>query len=1601
MSERDIAIVGLACMFPKAPDARTYWKNIVNGVDCLESVPPHRWRNLKNLHLPVGHEAALRGARGGFLAEEIPFDSRRFGIVPNAVRHGDPDQFMMLGLIDDALQDAGVAADAAVRESTDVIIGRGGYVSQKLSELFMAAEFFDMVVELLDRRFPEMFAGRHKEIEEYLRSTLSPREPDSISSAIPNIVAGLCANRLNLGGLANVVDGACASSLLAVEQAITRLRLGQCNMAVAGGQFLTQRPSMHYVFSRLGAVSLSGQIRPFDRRADGIIIGEGAGAVVLKRYEDALRDGDRVYSVIKGVGTSSDGRGRDVLAPSSTGQVKALERAYADAAVDPATIGYLEAHGTGTVVGDEAELQSILAFFGTDSAKIKTRAMGSVKSMIGHLMPAAGMASLIRTALSLSNKILPPSLHCEQPRPMLADSPFYVNTTVRPWVHDPRNPPRRAGINAFGFGGVNAHLVLEEVAPATPTKRSLKSRPFENAIHRETELLAFTAASTSDLDRQLTRLLGFLSADQSGATLGDVAWSMLAELDQSQPVKLTVVCRDFDHARELIAKVQVGLQQPQPSFPNEDAIYFSTNAAAFNGKIACLFPGQGFPGLIGNYPDHLAELCLHYEVVREQFDFLELRDLHPEDSVPTSIVFWPPEHLGPEVRAQLRQRLAPAATDADAPLMRDFAPDERYLSTIGVTLANWVSWLLVSKFNVPIDMITGQSQGEMAAVCAAGIYEFRDTVPAYWKLLNPNPLLAPNGRMCFTWISEENVTPILAQHPGTYLAICMSPEAVILGGDRNALLELVDRLRKSDHFVQMLPYPPIHTPLLSHLRDELISTLDTTQLTTNPAKIAVYSSITTEPFPSDAAGIQETLLMNVDRPLRVWQTLRRLHRDGARIFLQMGGGHMAAHLTEFLGTEEEVSAVAVDVETRSPIDQLNHFMATLFHRGVHLDLKPLFLHRRVNQIDLDTPGPAPQRSPTAIPLRLDWTPLDHPNVPAPQERFEDPTTENAAPAASPPADAPSPKIAVATPRSGSFNAASPSASEAATSGDPFAHLDDAYPLLGTLQRYEAGQELFSHRHLDLDYDLFLIDHRFVHAVEVKPIEECMPVVPMTFSIELMCEAAAALFPDLTVIGCDQVRALRWIALRCVRSIDVQVDARFVDVDESTGVHRVEVRVIFEDKVSASAFILLSSEYREDLRFEISAPVEERPWPWTAEELYSERYMFHGPRFHCITGLGNFGNPTFYGELTMLPHDQLFAGRSVPSFITDPIALDALGQLFGSWCAMLGWESLPIGVERIEFYRTPPAAGTRIPAYVEILEFDPMLRRIQCQIEAGDGEGGVWLRATGWADWLYKTPRRLKDFMRFPGRFLFADEVAVPDGAPDIICTTVAHSDVTHADSEWISYTLLTHDELGEFNQIQDDKQKLGSLASRFAVKDAVRLWLSRHESAHATGNGETDEIHPASISITHDALGRPSAVHFHDDKTMPHISLSHCDRRAVAVACDREIGIDVEPADRDTESLLPQFATAEEIAGVRTLEERLPGRNWPTRLWCAKEATGKLLGIGLAGRPKDFQLLDADESGTMIVCHEPTGSRCVVTTWILEDTIVAAACAAADWADHA
>ena len=443
MNDREVAVVGMACVFPEAADLAGFWRNLVNGVDAIRQVPADRWPGSRNFDLPPDRDAHIGCSRGGFIPTPFLFDSMRFKVMPNVARSGDIDQFVILQIIDDALRDAGIGDDHPSRARTDVIVGRGGYTSNKAVEIFMRAELLERLQVFLSARLPGLASSDLDAMLEEIKAALPDYDADSMAASIPNLVASRAANRLNLRGAAYNVDAACASSLISVEQAVRRLREGLCDFGIACGVNFTHTPSFWYLFSQLTAVSPSGHIAPFDRRADGLLLGEGAGAVVLKRLSDAQRDGDPIYAVVKGAGSASDGRDVGILAPSSAGQVRALGAAYRDAGVDPDSIGLLEGHGTATSLGDATELRSIKTFFGERKERYATRMLGSVKSMIGHTMPAAGIASFIKTTLALSNKLVPPSLHCEEPHAELEDAPFYVNVLPRPWLHGPHHGPLR------------------------------------------------------------------------------------------------------------------------------------------------------------------------------------------------------------------------------------------------------------------------------------------------------------------------------------------------------------------------------------------------------------------------------------------------------------------------------------------------------------------------------------------------------------------------------------------------------------------------------------------------------------------------------------------------------------------------------------------------------------------------------------------------------------------------------------------------------------------------------------------------------------------------------------------------------------------------------------------------------------------------------------------------------------------------------------------------------------------------------------------------------------------------------------------------------
>ncbi|TDV56074.1 beta-ketoacyl synthase N-terminal-like domain-containing protein [Actinophytocola oryzae] len=549
-----VAITGMAVLLPGAPDLATYWHNIVHGVDAIGDLPAHRW---------PGDAEEVYCLRGGFVDAEI--DLAPFGIAPNSVAGTEPDQLIALRVAAAAIADAGGDARLPDRSRVGVILGRGGYLTPGLARLDQQVRTARQLVHTLREVVPSVSDTDLDRVRAAFIDSLGPADAESVAGLVPNLAASRIANRLDLRGPAYTVDAACASSLVAVDHAVRDLASGRCDAVLAGGVHHCHDLTLWSVFARLGALSRSARSRPFHRDADGILLGEGTGVVVLRRLDDAVRDGARIYAVIRGTGVSSDGRSGGLLTPSASGEADAVRGAWHAAGLDPTapgSIGLLEAHGTATPAGDAAELAAIAEVFGPGDPADRP-VLGSVKSMIGHTMPAAGVAALVKAALAVHHGVLPPSLHCDEPHPGLAATRFRVTATAEPW-----DGPRRAGVNAFGFGGVNAHVVLDQ-APDRASAAVTVTEP--------ESVLMLSAGTAEEMARQL-------DAPDEALRAKATRWSP----PEGGPARLAVV---GPAARRLaLARRMAAAGRP---WRGRDDVWFVPKPllGAGGGRTAFVFPG--------------------------------------------------------------------------------------------------------------------------------------------------------------------------------------------------------------------------------------------------------------------------------------------------------------------------------------------------------------------------------------------------------------------------------------------------------------------------------------------------------------------------------------------------------------------------------------------------------------------------------------------------------------------------------------------------------------------------------------------------------------------------------------------------------------------------------------------------------------------------------------------------------------------------------------------------------------------------------------------------------------------------------------------------
>jgi acyl transferase domain-containing protein/NAD(P)-dependent dehydrogenase (short-subunit alcohol dehydrogenase family) len=911
-----LAIIGIGCLFPKAAGPGFYWANIKNGVDCIGDVPPSHWDPADYFDEDPKRADMTYARRGGFL-DPVDFNPLEFGIAPRDIEATDTTQLLGLVAAKQALADAGVVlADGpgdngkrrTDRNRVSVILGVTGTLElvlplgarlghPKWKRAMKAAGIADEQIEDAADRIAESYV---------------PWQENSFPGLLGNVVAGRIANRLDLGGTNCVVDAACASSLSAVHLAALELQAGRADVVVTGGCDTFNDIFMFMCFSKTPALSPSGNAKPFDADGDGTILGEGLGVVVLKRLSDAERDGDTVYAVIKGIGSSSDGKGNAIYAPSADGQEKCLKTAYELADVRPDTIELVEAHGTGTKVGDATEATALTRVYRDGSKARPWCAIGSVKSQIGHTKAAAGAASLIKAALSLYYKVLPPTIKVAKPVDPLdsADSPFYVNARMRPWLPRPEHP-RRAALSAFGFGGSNFHAVLEEHQPKKVAV------DWDGSV----EIAALGASTVAELIRQLAAI----PTDWP-------AFARFAEQSRSSFVE-TAKCRLVFAAHRTLtdvprlltdARAKLAAEPDALSWHSPDGVHYGTGPVP--GKLGVLFPGQGSQsvGMLRDlsclFPEMIDSLALANRAVAGLSQ-------DTSDATRLSDRIYPPTVFDPE-----RKKFQ----DDDLRQTRNAQP--------ALGAVSYGAWrVLADRFVLAADAFAGHSYGELVALAAADRLSAAElfTLSRLRGRLMGEQRPGDPGAMLAVLANKADIERVVADRTlDLVIATHNAPNQAVVSGSTKEIDRAAEAFAAAGVRCARLPVAAaFHSRFVADAAIPFRAALENIDFP--PGWIPVFANTTGGEYPDDPAAARSLLAHQLAQPVSFVDEIRALAERGVRTFLEVGPGSVLTRLVEsILSDRADCKVIALDATggKRSGVLDLANVLSFLTARGHPVNL---------------------------------------------------------------------------------------------------------------------------------------------------------------------------------------------------------------------------------------------------------------------------------------------------------------------------------------------------------------------------------------------------------------------------------------------------------------------------------------------------------------------------------------------------------------------------------------------------------------------------------------------------------------------------------------
>lgn len=804
----EIAVVGMAGRFPGAQDIETYWRNLRDGV---ESVTFYTDEELRKNGVPEGLLRNPNYVKSGAPLDDMDkFDASFFGFGPRDAAIMDPQHRNFLEMAWTALEHAGY--DAERFAGVIGVFGGSGHNAYMPYNLLTNPELVASV---------GFFLLRH-----------TGNDKDFLTTRVSYL--------MNLRGPSVNVQTACSTSLVAIHMASQSLLSGECDMALAGGVTIEMPHRQGYLYQEGEIVSSDGHCRSFDADSDGTIFGSGVGVVTLRRLADAIEDGDTIHAIIRGSAVNNDGSGKvNYLAPSVDGQAGAIAEAIALANIDADTIDYVEAHGTGTRIGDPIEVTALTQAFRQTTDKKQFSGLGSVKTNIGHLDTAAGVAAFIKVVQALKHKQIPASLNYKAPNPMLnlEDSPFFVNHELRDWPQD--ESPRRAGVSSLGVGGTNAHIIVEEAPELEPSSKS-----------RDWQLLQLSAKTNSALDAASQNLAAFLQ-ENPDVPLADVAYTL--QLGR-QPML---------HRR--VVAVQSAADAAESLTSGDRKRVISQQASDAEPSVVFMFPGGG-----AQYPNMGLGLYEAEPVYQEAID----------DCLTL---------VRPYLDTDLRQLMFPTAENLES-AAEELKRPSRNLPAIFMAeyaLAQlWRSWGIE-----PVAM-TGHSMGEYTAACLASVLSLKDAlfiVTLRGKLFET----LPEGGMISVPLTEEAIEPLLSD--GLSIAVINNPELCVVSGEVAALEKLEAVLAEKEvEYRRVRINVAAHSPMLEPILDEFGRELAKIQF--NPPTMPFISNLSGAWITPEEATDPTYWVRHLRHTVRFADGLTTLLNESNRVFLEVGPGQTLSSL---------------------------------------------------------------------------------------------------------------------------------------------------------------------------------------------------------------------------------------------------------------------------------------------------------------------------------------------------------------------------------------------------------------------------------------------------------------------------------------------------------------------------------------------------------------------------------------------------------------------------------------------------------------------------------------------------------------------------------